>query len=582
MALFLSEWFGFAGREVRKVRLAARDFLFLCSLALLLFFAAKAVIDLLAEIPALGRGVPTRVYAYLIPLPAFAMVVRVLINSETSILFTVAASVLSAAAASGSWPALLFLLLSGTAGAARARRVPDRYRMLMVGVQTAPVCALAAAALEFSFHGGGGVLPAALFGAVNGLLSGPIALAVMPVAEFAFGYASDIRLMELSGTGHPLLSRLMMETPGTFHHSVVVGTLAEAGALAIGANPVLCRVAALYHDIGKLGKAQYFSENQAGAANVHDAMSPGLSRAVILSHVKEGVRMAGEYRLGDRITEIIAQHHGTSLLYCFLDKARPMIQDRKASEEMFRYPGPKPKTREAAIIMLADATEATVRSLDPPRPQEVDETVTGIVNRVYLDGQLDECDLTLRDLHAVGRAISQVLAAVAHGRVDYPERQGRRMTPAYRVSVRQDLRPAPFPGRRLKAYARAALALLSANGADVRVRVVGDAAIARWNREFLGRDRPTNVLSFPEADGVPARGARVAGDIVVSAPTCLSETGGWKEAPEARVFFFVLHGILHLAGYDHESGGAAARRMRRKELALYRRVLDAEGRGRTR
>ena len=292
VALFLSEWFGFAGREVRKVRLAARDFFFLCSLVLLLFFAAKAVIDLIAEIPSLGRGVPTRVYAYLIPLPAFAMVVRVLINSETSILFTVAASVLSAAAASGSWPALLFLLLSGTAGAARARRVPDRYRMLMVGGQTAPVCALAAAALEFSFHGGRGVLPAAAFGAVNGLLAGPIALAVMPVAEFAFGYASDIRLMELSGTGHPLLSRLMKETPGTLHHSVVVGTLAEAGALAIGANPVLCRVAALYHDVGKLGKAQYYSENQAGAANVHDAMSPGLSCAVIVSHVKEGVRIA--------------------------------------------------------------------------------------------------------------------------------------------------------------------------------------------------------------------------------------------------------------------------------------------------
>jgi hypothetical protein len=292
--------------------------------------------------------------------------------------------------------------------------------MLMAGAQTAPVCALAAAALEYSFHGGGELAWAAIFGAVNGLLSGPIALAVMPVAESVFGYASDIRLMELSGAGHPLLSRLMLETPGTFHHSVVVGTLAEAGALAIGANPVLCRVAALYHDVGKLGKAQYFSENQGGAANVHDAMSPGLSRAVILSHVKEGVRMAEEFRLGERITEIIEQHHGTSLLYCFLDKARPMIEDRKASEEMFRYPGPKPKTREAAIIMLADAAEASVRSLDHPTHHQVDAAVTGIVNRVYLDGQLNECDLTLRDLHAVGRAISQVLAAVAHARVDYP------------------------------------------------------------------------------------------------------------------------------------------------------------------
>jgi membrane-associated HD superfamily phosphohydrolase len=131
--------------------------------------------------------------------------------------------------------------------------------------------------------------------------------------------------------------------------------------------------------------------------------------------------MAGEFRLGDRITEIVAQHHGTSLLYCFLDKAKPMIRDRKASEGMFRYPGPKPKTREAAIVMLSDAAEAAVKSLARPAPQEVDEAVIGIVNRVYLDGQLNECDLTLRDLHAVGRAISQVLAAVAHGRVDYPE-----------------------------------------------------------------------------------------------------------------------------------------------------------------
>lgn len=152
----------------------------------------------------------------------------------------------------------------------------------------------------------------------------------------------------------------------------------------------------------------------------------------------------------------------------------------------------------------------------------------------------------------------------------------------YKVSLRQDLHPAPFPGRRLKAYARTALALLSAHGADVRVRVVGDAAITRWNRDFLGRDRPTNVISFPEFDGVPVRGAVVAGDIVVSAPTCLSETEGWKEPPEARVFYFVLHGILHLAGYDHERGGAPARLMRRKELALYRRVLDGEGRGRIR
>jgi probable rRNA maturation factor len=149
---------------------------------------------------------------------------------------------------------------------------------------------------------------------------------------------------------------------------------------------------------------------------------------------------------------------------------------------------------------------------------------------------------------------------------------------AYRVSVRQDLRPAAVSGRRVKELAVRALSILPAAGADLRIRIVGDAAIARWNREFLGRDRPTNVISFPDEAGPPARGGTVSGDILVSAPTCLAQTEGWRETPEARVFFFVLHGILHLAGYDHEPGGADARRMRRRELQLYRRVLAEDRR----
>jgi putative nucleotidyltransferase with HDIG domain len=421
VALFLAEWFGFAGREVRKVRLAARDFLFLCTLSFALFFLAKGVVEVLPEVPAWNRTVPARLFVYLIPLPAFAMIVRVLLNSEVAILFTVAASVLSAAAAFGRWPALLFLLLSGTAAASRSGRIQDRYRMLLAGVYTAPICALGAIALELAFHGAGGIWWAGLFAGINGLVAGPIALAVLPVAEYAFGYASDIRLMEMASTGHPLLQRLMMEAPGTFHHSVVVGTLAEAGAGAIHANPLLCRVAALFHDVGKVGKPQYFSENQAGGENVHDVLSPGMSREAILSHVKEGVKLAREYRIGDRVAEIIAQHHGTSILYCFLDKAQSLVQEPPVSEETFRYPGPRPRTREAAIIMLADAAEATARSLKNPTQAELDEMVTRIVNRAYLDGQLNECDMTLRDLHAVGQAFGRVLSAVVHARVDYPE-----------------------------------------------------------------------------------------------------------------------------------------------------------------
>ncbi len=421
VALFLTEWFGFAGREVRKVRLAARDFLFLCTLALGLFFLAKMVMAVSPAAPSSWGGpIPPHAHVYLIPLPAFAMVVRILLNSEVAILFTVAASVLSAAAAHGRWSTLLFLLLAGTAGASRSGRVPDRYRMLWVGVLTAPVCALAAVALEFAFHGESGIVWAGIFGAANGLAAGPIALAILPVAEYAFGYTSDIRLMELSSTSHPLLHRLMIEAPGTFHHSVVVGTLAEAGATAIGANPLLCRVAALFHDVGKTTKPEYFNENQAGMENVHDTLTPGMSRVVILSHVKEGVRLADEHRLGEKIVEIISQHHGTSLLYFFLEKAQPMIRERKASEESFRYPGPRPRTREAAIIMLADAAEAASRSFRNSSPEEIEENVTRIVNRAYLDGQLNECDMTLRDLHAVGKAFSKGLSAISHTRVEYP------------------------------------------------------------------------------------------------------------------------------------------------------------------
>jgi len=420
VSIFLRNWLTVARKEIREMRSAARDFLFLLSLALFLFVAAKGVFTFLSVTPGFSGLASSRIYAYLIPLSALAMVVRILINFDTAIMFTVTASVLSTAAVSGRWPELLFLLLSGIAGICVAGRILDRHKMLRAGILTVPVCAIAAGALEYAFSGGGHAFQACIVGVVNGLLAGPIALAVMPVAELVFGYASDIRLMELGSTSHPLLSRLMTVAPGTFHHSLTVGTLAEAGAHAIGANSALCRVAALYHDVGKIGKPQYYSENQAGTENLHDALSPGLSRTVILSHVKEGVKMAREAGLGDRVVEIIEQHHGTSILYCFLNKAKPMIQDRKASEEMFRYPGPRPKTREAAIVMIADATEATVRSMKSPSSTEVEEIVTGIINRAYLDGQLNECEMTLRDLNTLGEAISHVLIAITHRRVDYP------------------------------------------------------------------------------------------------------------------------------------------------------------------
>ena len=253
----------------------------------------------------------------------------------------------------------------------------------------------------------------------------------MPVAEFAFGYASDIRLMELSGTGHPLLSRLMVETPGTFHHSVMVGTLAEAGALAIGANPVLCRVAALYHDVGKLGKAQYFSENQAGAANVHDAhVARALLRGDPVPREGRGPHGGGVRPGGPRHGDHRAAPRDEPAVLL----PRQGEADDPGPEGVggdVPVPGPEAEDARGGDHHAGRRDRGGGEEPRHPSPQEVEETVTGIVNRVYLDGQLNECDMTLRDLHAVGRAISQVLAAVAHGRVDYPEAgKGRRFEAA--------------------------------------------------------------------------------------------------------------------------------------------------------
>lgn len=425
VSIFLVEWFGFAGREVRKVRLAARDFLFLLSLSLALLLSAKIVTVYLPDVRGIAELVPPRALLYLVPVTGFAMVVRTLLNSEVALLFTVAASVLAGATgAGGKWSALLYLLICGTAGASRARRVQERRQMILAGIYAAPACAAGAAALELAFHGPSKAWIAGLFGLANGVSAGFVALAILPLAEWVFGYASDIRLVELSSTNHPLLRRLMEEAPGTYHHSTMVATLAERGAVAVGANPVLCRTAALYHDVGKIEMPRYFTENQAGRGNVHDLLSPGMSRLVILSHVREGVRLVRKHRLGDRVEEIVAGHHGTSLLYFFVDKARDLIRERRADEETFRYPGPKPRSREAAIVMLADAAEAVCRSLRTSSPREVEEAVNRVVERIWQDGQLNDSDLSLRDLYEVTKAFSRVLPALAHGRIDYPSVKG--------------------------------------------------------------------------------------------------------------------------------------------------------------
>jgi putative nucleotidyltransferase with HDIG domain len=215
----------------------------------------------------------------------------------------------------------------------------------------------------------------------------------------------------------------MVRAPGTYHHSVVVGNLVEAAAESINANPLLARVAAYYHDIGKASKPLYFIENQAGEENRHDKLTPSMSALVLISHIKEGSELAREKHLGQPIIDIIRQHHGTGLIKFFYDRAKTQAEatGHTVEEKDFRYPGPKPQTREAGIVMLADCVEAASRSLVNPTPDRIQGMVQKIINNIFIDGQLDECELTLKNLHEIARSFNRILTGIFHHRIDYPE-----------------------------------------------------------------------------------------------------------------------------------------------------------------
>ena len=255
-----------------------------------------------------------------------------------------------------------------------------------------------------------------------------LAAVLLPVLEWAFKIPTNVTLMELTDSTHPLLKRMVMEAPGTYYHSLMVGNLAESAAEAVGANPLLARVASYYHDIGKLKKPLYFSENEAFGRSKHDTLHPSMSNLIILSHVKDGVDLACNHKLNRLLTDIIREHHGTSLDYYFYRRAEEINGGgAPVDEKEYRYPGPHPQSRESAIIMLADSAEAASRSLEKPTTARICATVRNIIHAKFEDGQLDECDLTLKDLHKIEETFSRILVNTLHPRVKYPKesREGK-------------------------------------------------------------------------------------------------------------------------------------------------------------
>ncbi|MFY9203480.1 MAG: HDIG domain-containing metalloprotein, partial [Limnochordia bacterium] len=258
-------------------------------------------------------------------------------------------------------------------------------------------------------------------GFLNGVICSVSTIGSLPYFESIFSITSAIRLLELTNPNHPLLKRLLMETPGTYHHSIIVGNLAEAAADAVGADGLLARVGATYHDIGKVKRPMFFVENQLGNDNPHDKIAPSLSTLIVMAHVKDGLELAREYKLPEVVAAFIAEHHGTDLVKFFYHRAQEH-NGETVEEKDFRYPGPKPQTKETAIVSLADAVEAAVRSLSKPTPGKIEGLVRKIIRERLDDGQLDESDLTFQDLNKIADAFSKVLIGIFHGRIEYPEK----------------------------------------------------------------------------------------------------------------------------------------------------------------
>ena len=252
----------------------------------------------------------------------------------------------------------------------------------------------------------------------SGVLSSSLVLGFQPLLEY-LGYTTDLRLIELASTNHRLLKEMILKAPGTYFHSFAVSQLAEKAAESVNGNPLFAKVASLYHDIGKIKKPHYFIENIKND-NKHDQLAPSMSAIIIANHVKDGIELGQKYKLPKNIIEVIPQHHGTSLIAFFYNKAKIQSQPQTVDAKDYRYPGPKPQTREAAIILLADAVEATSKTLKNNTTDEFRRMIHATIQRFFLDGQLDECDLSLKDLTAIGNSFLEVLRGIHHQRIDYP------------------------------------------------------------------------------------------------------------------------------------------------------------------
>jgi putative nucleotidyltransferase with HDIG domain len=400
------------------------NLLFLSCMLIVFFLVARlsvTITDTLVQ--KTSSGIPIFAILLGVPMASGAMTVCLFLGLSVASAFALIQSVATAFIFQNRFDIFVYFLLSGLSAAYCMLHCRERKVFIKAGIRIGLLNVVLAAAMTFlnaNFYVVD-LMWNSLFAFLGGVGSGIVAAGLAPLVEIIFEYTTDIKLLELSNLDCPILRKLMIEAPGTYHHSVVVGSMVEAAASEIGANPLLAKVGGYYHDIGKVRKPLYFIENQVNGKNKHDKLAPSMSRRILIAHVKDGVDIARELKLGQSIVDAIQQSHGTSLMRYFFDKAKQLKGDKEVHEDEYRYPGPKPQTREAGLVMLADIVEAASRTLDNPTPARIQGLVQNLINKVFSDGQLNNCELTLKDLNSIAKTFNKILNGIHHHRIEYSD-----------------------------------------------------------------------------------------------------------------------------------------------------------------
>lgn len=425
--LIASLFYAFFPGSIRRFNLRGKDYIMLSLVLIGMVMVINFSVFLSGAISKAFPSLPHNACLYATPFALGAILIAVVLNVELAAMFAVILSIITGILLENQLEFFIYPFIASVVAAQQVVLCKERRTLIRAGLITGVVnvlMILCFALIKKSLFNFDALFDLS-FGFLGGILTGIIATGVVPVIEITFDYTTNIKLLELAYLNKPLLKELSIKAPGTYQHSIMVGNLVESAAEAIGANSLLARVSAYYHDIGKIKKAAYFVENQPKGENKHEKLSPSMSSLILLTHVKDGVELARESRLGSTIRDIIKQHHGTSLISFFYQKAKSQQNpsSQPISEKDFRYLGPKPQTKEAALVMLADAVEAASKTLTEATPARIQGMVQKIINGIFIDGQLDECELTLKNLHSIANSFNRILTSgIFHQRIEYPSK----------------------------------------------------------------------------------------------------------------------------------------------------------------